>query len=173
MSAMDRRVAITYRKIIDGDFTHTITTWVSVPPEAAFDYVADFSRHAEWANDPMTIRSLDAMPVHVGSRFEASGRQGGHEWPSELVVTAFDRPHLLAFTATGGPIPTTEGHLHRHEFEFAVERAGTRLTVRRTDPIPNRAVQLLAPLITRFALRLRVRTIERLRERLEQLREPA
>lgn len=163
------RVELTEREIVHDDFTHVITAWVSVPPAAAFDYVADVTRHAEWALDPMTVESLDPPPVHVGSRFRAVGRQGGRDWPSDLVVTEFDRPVRFAFTATGGPIPTTEGHLHRHEFMFREERGGTTLVVRRTDPIPSRMVRLLLPLITRYALRHRLRTIDNLRQRLEGL----
>jgi ligand-binding SRPBCC domain-containing protein len=122
--------------------------------------------------NPMTAEALDASPVHVGSRFRAVGHQRGRDWPSDLVVTECDRPTRFAFTATGGPIRTTEGHLHRHEFTFSEERGGTRLLVRRTDPIPSRTVRLLAPLITRYALRLRRRTIENLRQRLEGLGQP-
>lgn len=166
---MVRQVELTERKVVQDDFTHTISTWVSVPPATAFDYVADVTRHPEWALDPITIEPLDAAPVHLGSRFRAVGHQGARDWPSDLVVTEFDRPTRFAFTATGGPIPTTEGHLHRHEFAFGDEGGGTRVVVRRTDPIPNRAVRLLAPLITRYALRHRLRTIERLRQRLEGL----
>ncbi len=166
---MSGRVELSERKVIHDDFTHTITTWVSVPPETAFDYVADISRHAEWATAPMTAEALDPPPVRTGSRFRAVGRQGGRDWPSELVVTDWDRARRFAFTATGGPIPTTDGHLHVHEFTFSEERGGTRLVVRRTDPIPSRTVRLFLPLISRYALRLRLRTIENLRQCLEGL----
>jgi ligand-binding SRPBCC domain-containing protein len=154
-------------KVVDNQFTHAIRTWVSVPPVIAFDYLADITRHAEWAHRPLTAEPLDPRPVHVGSRFRAVGRQGGRNWPSDLVVTDCDRPRRFAFTATGGPIPATEDHLHRHEFMFSEERGGTRLLVRRTNPIPGRAIRLLLPLITRYALRVRFRTIEKLRQRLE------
>lgn len=162
-------VELTERKVVGGDFLHTITTWVSVPPSTAFDYVADIPRHAEWADSPMTAEALDAPPVHVGSRFRAVGHQRGRDWPSDLVVTACDRPTRFAFTATGGPIPTVGDRLHRHEFLFSEERGGTRLEVRRANPIPNRTTRLLLPLVTRYALRVRFRTIENLRRRLEDL----
>jgi hypothetical protein len=41
--------------------------------------------------------------------------------------------------------------------------------VRRTDPIPSRLVRLLLALISRHALRVRLRTMENLRQRLEGL----
>ena len=165
----DGQVELTERTLTHDDFTHAISTWVQVPPEVAFDYVADITRHPEWADSPMTVEALDAPPVQVGSRFRAVGHQGGRDWPSDLIVTAYDRPTRFAFTATGGPVPTTEGHLHRHEFLLGEERGGTRLVVRRTNPFPGRAARLLSPLIIRYAMRVRLRTIERLRQQLEGL----
>ena len=165
----DQRVELTERTLTHDDFTHAISTWVSVPPEVAFDYVSDITRHPEWADSPMTVEPLDEPPVRVGSRFRAVGHQGGRDWPSDLVVTACDRPTRFAFTATGGPIPTVGDRLHRHEFLFREERGGTRLEVRRANPIPNRTTRLLLPLVTRYALRVRFRTIENLRRRLEDL----
>lgn len=166
---MSGLVELTEHRVVHDDFTHTISLWVSVPREAAFDYVADIPRHAEWADSPMRAEVLDPPPVHVGSRFRSLGVQGGREWPSDLLVTECDRPRRFVFTATGGPVPTTEGHLHVHEFTFSEERGGTRVLVRRTDPIPSRLVRLLLPLISRYALRVRLRTMESLRQRLEGL----
>ncbi len=166
---MGGQIELTERKVARGEFVHAITTWVSVPPEVAFDYVADIRRHGEWAENPMTVEMLDPPPVHMGTRYRAAGHQGGRDWPSDLVVTDFDRPTQFAFTATGGPISATKDHLHRHEFQFSAERGGTRLMVRRANPISNRAVRLFAPMITRWALLLRLRTIENLRQRLEGL----
>ncbi|HLO34631.1 MAG TPA: SRPBCC family protein, partial [Candidatus Deferrimicrobium sp.] len=162
-------VELVERSVHDGDFRHAISTWVAADPTAAFDYIADMPRHAEWAMNPITVEAVDLPPTHVGSRFRAVGRQGNRDWPSDLVVTAYNRPHRFGFSATGGPIGTTEGHLHRHEFELSPERGGTRLIVRRTDPVPNPLIRLLLPIVTRFALRLRMRTIERLRQRLDAL----
>lgn len=162
-------VELIEHSVHEGDFRHAISTWVAVDPRTAFDYIADMPRHAEWALDPIRVEPVDAPPVHVGSRFRAVGRQGNRDWPSDLVVTAYNRPHRFGFTATGGPIPTTEGHLHRHEFELSPEKGGSRLVVRRADPIPNRLVGVLLPLISRYALRHRMRTIERLRQRLDAL----
>jgi hypothetical protein len=55
------KVTLSDRRIVGNDFTHTITTWVSAPPAAAFDYIADIRRHAEWATNPMTVEALDGM----------------------------------------------------------------------------------------------------------------
>jgi ligand-binding SRPBCC domain-containing protein len=164
-----RLVQLEEHKVVGDDFTHAITTWVSVPASVAFDYVADVTRHPEWAESPMTAELLDPPPVQVGSRYRAVGHQGGRDWPSNLVVTELDRPRRFAFTADGGPIPASAEHLHRHEFTFADEGGGTRVVIRRTNPIPSRLVRLLLPLIAGYALRVRLRTIENLRRRLEAL----
>lgn len=151
----------------------SVATWVSVPPEKVFAYVADMARHREWALDEITVTPVSPGPVGLGSRFRSVGRQLGKEWPSELEVTAYEPSDRFEFTATGGPLPSPDGDPHRHEFLLTPERGGTRLELRRTDPAPPNwpglAFRLLGPLLVRSTLGKRTQTVERLRLRLEQL----
>ena len=157
------------KDVVDGVFIHVIETRLAAAPEAVFRYVADIRRHPEWSSNPMTVERLDEGPARVGSRYRAVGRQGGRSWPSTLVITAYEPPARFAFTATGGPIGTVGDLLHAHEFAIDRDGACTRLTVSRSDPVPIGPSRILLPLITRFAIRVRLRTIERLRVRLEAM----
>jgi uncharacterized protein YndB with AHSA1/START domain len=148
----------------------SVQTWVPCDPEKCFDYVADFSRHSEWATNPVEIKPIDDnVKSGVGARFRAVGHQVGKDWPSELEVTVYDRPSAFEFTATGGPIGTPEDDPHRHTFTFTPEEGGTRVVLVRRDPLPpdwSRAKRSLAPLIVRLTSASRKRTVANLRQRL-------
>jgi uncharacterized protein YndB with AHSA1/START domain len=167
-------VTLKYVAIESRHLHHTIVTWVRVPPEIAFAYVADITRHNEWASDEINVTPLTPGSVQFGSKYTVVGRQGGKDWPSQLEVTIYEPPHRFAFTATGGPIGTPEGDPHRHEFLFTTKNDGTELEVRRTDPAapnwPSWFFKLFASLIMPILIRgRRIGTIERLRTRLDEL----
>lgn len=145
------------------------TTWAAIDPERAFAYVADMTRHHEWAVHQISVKPAEPGPVHLGSRYVASGRQGGRAWPAELEVTMYEPPKGFAFTATGGPIPSPRDRPHRHEFRFIPESGGTRIEIERTDPFEGAARLLLTPIVKRIASRIRQRTLENLRARLDEL----
>jgi len=154
-------------------FRHTLVVWVRVPPETAFAYVSDITRHNEWTVNQVKITPLTPGPVRLGSKYAAVGRQGGKDWPSELEVTGYEPPHRFEFTATGGPIGTPEGDPHRHEFLFAPQNGGTQLEVRRMDPAPANwpswFMKIFASLIaSNFLMPVRKRTVENLQARLDQ-----
>jgi uncharacterized protein YndB with AHSA1/START domain len=152
-----------------------VSTWIDVPPEAAFAYVADMTRHHEWAVHEIEVTRVDTADMRVGSRFASRGRQGNRWWPSELEVTIYEPPHRFGFTATGGPLGTEPGRLHRHEFVFSPANGGTAFELRRTDPILAhglrfRVIRLLRPIFDRFVRNIRIQTVENLKRRLEQQR---
>jgi hypothetical protein len=153
---------------------HTIVTWVQVPPETAFVYVADITRHNEWALNKIDVVLPTPGLVHLGSKYTVVGRQGGKDWPSQVEVTGYEPSQRFEFTATGGPIGTPEGDPHRHEFLFTPKNCGTQLEVRRIDPAPPNwpswffilFASLTMPVLIRGR---RIRTIEMLRTRLDEL----
>ncbi len=168
------KVTLTRVTIENHHAHHTIVTWVRVPPEIVFAYVAAITRHNEWASDKINITPITPGPVQLESKYTVVGRQGGKDWPSQLEVTGYEPPHRFAFTATGGPIGTLEGDTHRHEFLFTLKNGGTELEVRRTDPAapnwPSWFFHFFAFLVMPMLVRSRrIRTIERLRTRLDEL----
>ena len=122
----------------------SVHTWVSCPPEACFDYVADFTRHSEWATNRVEITPVDPTQKGLGSRDKAVGHQAGKDWPSELEVTVYDRPSTFEFTASGGPIGTPEDDPHRHTFTFTPEDSGTADRVDSARPLATGLVEVEA-----------------------------
>ncbi len=148
----------------------SVTTWVKASPEKAFAYVADMTRHHEWALDEISVTPATPGPVGLGSRFTSVGKQVGKEWPSSLEVTAYEPSKRFEFTATGGPLDVPEGDPHRHEFLFRPENGGTILELRRTDPKPptwSNLLWMLGPVIIRVTLKKRIQTVDKLKMQLE------
>jgi hypothetical protein len=158
----------------DQTAAHSVVgAWTPRRPASCFDYVADFAHHADWATEPVKISPVDPGNTRgIGARFHAVGHQFGKDWPSELEVTVYDRPHVFEFTATGGPIGTPEDDPHRHTFTFTAEADGTRIEEVRKDPFPPewpRAKRALTPVILFLSLGMRKRTMANLRDRIADL----
>jgi carbon monoxide dehydrogenase subunit G len=80
----------------------------SCPRARAFDYVADFSRAAEWDPGIPSGRRLDEGPVGVGSRFELRSRFGSTEQTIVYRVTRHDPPDRVTFEGEGGRFRGTD-----------------------------------------------------------------
>jgi hypothetical protein len=93
---------------------------VNVPPEKAYAYVADLSRHAEWSYGPdkMTIEADQPGPAAVGSTYSAEGNLMGRN-KSKVTVTALNPPTSLEFEAQD------RSGISGHVFEFAPKDGGT------------------------------------------------
>ena len=96
---------------------------VNVPPEKAYDYVADLSRHAEWsyAPDEMTIAPRVPGEVKVGSKFDAEGNLMGRN-KSVVTVTALNPPTSLEFESED------RSGISGHVFTFQGQDGGTLIT---------------------------------------------
>lgn len=88
-----------------------------VPPETAYDYVADVRHHPDWAMDPMTVDILEE-----GKRYRCEAPFFGRPNPSTVTVTDSQRPSRFAFDAED-----RQGTTH-HEFRFTADGGGTVIT---------------------------------------------
>jgi uncharacterized protein YndB with AHSA1/START domain len=95
---------------------------VSVPPEQAYEYVADILKHPEWGMDDMTMAATTPGETKVGSRFKAEGTLFGRRNPSTVVVTELEPPRRLEFEAED-----RQG-ISGHVFEFEKQDGGTLIT---------------------------------------------
>lgn len=102
-------------------------TWkiqVNAPPEKVYDYVADVSRHAEWASqaDEMNIKADSPGAPAVGKTYTAEGTLLGKRNPSKVTITALDRPRTVEIEAEDGT--SISGHV----FKFMPQDGGTLVT---------------------------------------------
>jgi carbon monoxide dehydrogenase subunit G len=93
-----------------------------VPIEQAFDYLADFSRTAEWDPGVVHARRLSRGEPAIGSRFEVAVSFLGRRIALEYEITELERPTRLVLS--GG-----DASLHAvDEITFAPRPDGTRVT---------------------------------------------
>jgi polyketide cyclase/dehydrase/lipid transport protein len=86
----------------------------------AFDYVADVTRHPEWATNPMRVERLTPGEMEAGARYRAVGHSEvwDAESSSEIEVTRHDRPEAFEISCRDA-----HGEF-RHLFTFAEEPGG-------------------------------------------------
>jgi uncharacterized protein YndB with AHSA1/START domain len=97
-----------------------LSVHVDAPPEAVFDYVADFSRHPEWAAQQMSMEA-ERGPVHAGSTFASTIKFMGILKAKGQVVEV-ERPSRLVYESKDS------SGLWRWTMQLTPEDGGTRLT---------------------------------------------
>lgn len=127
--------------------------------EEAFDYLADFSRTAEWDPSVVEARRLTPGKVRLGSSFLVSVSFLGRRIPLEYRITEFERPSRLVLSGGDPSLRSID------EITFVARPGGTRVTyearleltgIRRlADPILNVLFQRIGRLAVR-GLRERV-----------------
>jgi carbon monoxide dehydrogenase subunit G len=74
---------------------------IPIPPELAFDNVADFTTTATWDPGITGSERLDDGPLGVGSRFEVHVKLGPVSVPLVYEITTYDRPHRVVLETKG------------------------------------------------------------------------
>lgn len=76
--------------------------------DAAFAYVADFSRQAEW--DPNTVSSerIDDGPLGEGARFALDVKIGRKVAPMEYRISEFSAPNKIVLIGEGSGVWTED-----------------------------------------------------------------
>jgi len=90
-------------------------TTVNATPQQAFDYLADFRRHKEWAAHPLEIKPSSEGAVGTGYSFTSESKMMGKHH-STVNVTAFEAPGRLVYVA--------EDDTGRWQHEFLIRPAG-------------------------------------------------
>lgn len=80
----------------------SITT--SLPHEAAFSYVADFGRQAEWDPNTVTSRRIDDGELGVGARFALEVKIGNRTTPMEYHITEYQAPSRVVLVGEGSGV---------------------------------------------------------------------
>ena len=93
-----------------------------IPVDEAFEYLADFSRTAEWDPGVSDARRVTRGPVRLGTRFRVTISVLGRRIPLEYRITEFERPSRLVLSGGDRYLNSVD------EITFASRRGGTRIT---------------------------------------------
>lgn len=94
---------------------------INVPPQQAYDYLSDITKHGEWGSHNLTVEKTSDGPVAVGSTFGSTGHQmGTHK--GVVTITALDPGKKIVYESSD------DTGVMRHAFEFAPQNGGIRVT---------------------------------------------
>jgi len=105
--------------------TYSTSLLIPAVPAKVCAYVADLTRHGEWAGDAgLSVKALTPGPVRVGQRFESTVMVQGQAIRAEIEITDYTPPTHFAFRATD----LTGQYEHR----FTCEARGDQTYLTRT-----------------------------------------
>ena len=93
-----------------------IHTTIKARPETVFGYVADLTKHGEWAANPLQIELISPDPVALGSRYRSTAQVNGLTFAAEIQVNAYEPPTRFGFAG--------EDRTGRFEHQFAFQPSG-------------------------------------------------
>jgi Polyketide cyclase / dehydrase and lipid transport len=101
----------------------TLVEHVTTPlaREAAFAYVADFSRQAEWDPNTVSSKRIDDGDLGVGARFALDVKMGTRTTSMEYRITEYQSPSLVVLVGEGS------GVWSQDRITFAEAPEGTRV----------------------------------------------
>ena len=94
---------------------------ILVPAGRVFDYVADFTRHGEWAGHGLQVTKSTEGPVAVGTTFSTTAKQIGTQ-REQSTITEVTPGRSFAWDSTGAL-----GRVH-HWFSFSEDGGSTTLS---------------------------------------------
>ena len=99
--------------------------------EAAFTYVADWSRQAEWDPNTVSSQQIGEGPPMVGARYSLEVKMGPRAVPMEYRITELDSPSRVVLVGEGSGIWTedtitfdTAGSGTRVEYQAEIKLSG-------------------------------------------------
>ena len=92
-----------------------------LPRDAAFAYVADFTRQSEWDPNTVTSKRVDEGQLGVGSRFSLEVKIGSKVAPVEYRITEWEVPSRVVLIGEGSGVWTED------TITFSEEADGTRV----------------------------------------------
>jgi len=99
-------------------------TFVHVPPQKAFDYVSDLTRHPEWSGGELKIEAITPGPIAVGKEYQSRGEVAiQKDRPNTVQVTEYEPPHKFAFAAKDPDFGKVT-----HEFTFTGQNGSVLIT---------------------------------------------
>jgi hypothetical protein len=111
----------------------TFKIQVQAAPEAVFDYLADVSRHTEWANpkSSMTMEDVSGGAAGAGHKYRSTGVFTGKKVSADIEVTAFERPTHFAIR-TSQHQEGKKDVWYENDYRLRAESGGTLVEKRLT-----------------------------------------
>jgi hypothetical protein len=119
---------------------------MDVPPEVAFDRLADHATWKDWMPRSFVVASPAETPLHLGKRLAV--KVARLPFASSIEVTALERPRVVAWC--GGMPGVLRG---RHEFRFESNGKGGT-TVRSREEWSGVIARLVRPALKAAAERI-------------------
>jgi uncharacterized protein YndB with AHSA1/START domain len=94
---------------------------IQAPPARVFDYVADFTRHGEWAGSGLAVTNENEGPAAVGSVYSTTAKQFGTQ-REHSTITQLEPTSAFAWDSRGAL-----GRVH-HWFALSEDGGSTTLT---------------------------------------------
>ena len=135
---------------------------VSASPETAFGYLADLTKHPEWAAHKLDVQRASEGPAAAGSTFSAVGHEmGTHR--ATVKLTELRSPDRIAYEAEDDT-----GHF-RHWISISAARDGGAEITKGVEPLrTNVMLTLLRPLMPVMIPRGLKGDLQRIKQRLEE-----
>jgi len=119
-------------------------TTIKTAPDKVFDYVADLTKHPEWASHDTTVTAQTPGAVKVGSVYNTVGHQFGTQ--NEVVTVTDYAPNTKFGYESVGKIGIV-----RHGFDLTPAGDSTHVS-KWTDIVkPSLMTRLMMPMISRKA----------------------
>jgi uncharacterized protein YndB with AHSA1/START domain len=120
---------------------------INAPAEQVFAYVADITKHPEWAQPghKLEIEKTSEGPVGQGSTFRSVGHQFGRN-EDTVTITEYAPNQRVVYEASGN------AGLLRHTFELAPADGGSQLTKRFEAVQAKFPFSIFLPIVSAFVL---------------------
>lgn len=134
---------------------------INAPADKVFSYLADFTRHPEWAAHHLRIEQTSQGPVSVGSTFASVGHEMGQH-KAKVTISEFVPNSKIVYEADD------DTGLFRHHCLFQEEDGQTRLT-KGVEALQLRSflLRLLTPFIPLMIPRALDGDLQRIKAKLE------
>lgn len=126
---------------------------VQAAPEAVFDYLADVSRHTEWANpkSSMTMEDVSGGAPGAGHTYRSTGIFTGKKVSADIEVTAFERPRHFALR-TDQHQEGKKDVWYENDYELSANAGGTTVVKTLTGGLNPLIFFIAGPAIRKDAM---------------------
>jgi hypothetical protein len=133
---------------------------VNVPPQKAYEYLADVTKHGEWASHNLSAEKTSEGPIAVGTAFNTTGHQMGTR-TGVVTIRELVPGRKIVYESDDDTARI------KHAFEIAPHNGGTRLTKSFETIKTGLLLTVFRPMMYVVAPRSLQNDLRKIKERLE------